>query len=116
MVFSEYTYTLETIIQAGHKKLSIESVPVRVNEDHAPFTPSKEYSFLYSPIGDYFNSNLCGIPPVSLFWIYWNSFFVAGFLIGLRFVYYYLTGEWLGPYQSLILMSVLLGMGFHKQC
>ena len=36
VVFSEYTYTLETIIQAGHRKLSVLSVPVDVNEDARP--------------------------------------------------------------------------------
>jgi len=30
-VFNEYTYTLETVIQAGHKNLAVESVPIRTN-------------------------------------------------------------------------------------
>ena len=34
-VFSQYTYTLETIIQAGQKGVAITSVPVRTNADHA---------------------------------------------------------------------------------
>ena len=39
-------------------------------------------------------------------------FFLVGVLIGMRFLYYYLTGSGSGHLQSLILMSVLLGMGF----
>ena len=39
-------------------------------------------------------------------------FFTGGFVIGLRFLYYYLSGSGGGHIQSLILMSVLLGMGF----
>ena len=35
-VFNEYTYTLETIIQAGVKGISIQSVPIRTNEDLRP--------------------------------------------------------------------------------
>ena len=35
-VFSEYTYTLETIIQAGQKGMAITSVPIRVNGDLRP--------------------------------------------------------------------------------
>jgi glycosyltransferase involved in cell wall biosynthesis len=35
-VFSQYTYTLETIIEAGHKGMRIVSVPIRVNEDLRP--------------------------------------------------------------------------------
>ena len=36
MVFNDYTYTLETIIQAGQKNMAITSVPIRVNEDLRP--------------------------------------------------------------------------------
>jgi hypothetical protein len=36
IVFSDYTYTLETIIQAGQKNMAVTSVPVRVNEDLRP--------------------------------------------------------------------------------
>ncbi len=36
MVFNDYTYTLETIIQAGQKNMAITSVPGRVNEDLRP--------------------------------------------------------------------------------
>jgi len=36
MVFNDYTYTLETIIQAGQKNMAVTSVPVRVNEDLRP--------------------------------------------------------------------------------
>ncbi len=36
IVFNNYTYTLETIIQAGQKNMAITSVPIRVNEDLRP--------------------------------------------------------------------------------
>ena len=39
-------------------------------------------------------------------------FFIGGIALGLRFLYYYMTGSGSGHIQSLILMSVLLGMGF----
>ena len=35
-VFNEYTYTLETIIQAGQKGMAITSVPIRTNGDLRP--------------------------------------------------------------------------------
>jgi len=38
--------------------------------------------------------------------------FGTGFLIGLRFLYYYVTGDGDGHIQSLILSSILLGVGF----
>lgn len=108
MVFSEYTYTLETIIQAGHIKLSIESVPVRVNEDQRP-------SRLLKSIPSYIRQSMITIIRIYVVYRPFHFFgsiglvcLVAGFLIGLRFVYYYLTGDGSGHIQSLILMSVLL--------
>ena len=112
MVFSEYTYTLETIIQAGHKKLSIKSVPIRVNEDMRP-------SRLLKSIPSYIRQSLITLiriyvvyRPFHFFGFIGMVFFSGGFIIGLRFLYYYLAGSGEGHIQSLILMSVLLGMGF----
>ena len=112
MVFSEYTYTLETIIQAGHRKLSIESVPVRVNDDQRP-------SRLLKSIPSYIRQSAITLIRIYVVYRPFHFFgsigiicFVAGFLIGLRFVYYYFTGNGSGHIQSLILMSVLLLMGF----
>ena len=112
MVFSEYTYTLETIIQAGHKKLSIESVPIRVNEDTRP-------SRLLRSIPSYIRQSVITLVriyvvyrPFHFFGSIGIGFFLLGFALGLRFLYYYLTGAGSGHLQSLILMSVFLGMGF----
>ena len=112
MVFSEYTYTLETITQAGHKKLSIESVPVRVNENTRP-------SRLLRSIPSYIRQSVITLVriyvvyrPFHFFGSIGMCFFVTGFALGLRFLYYYLTGVGSGHLQSLILMSILLGVGF----
>ena len=112
MVFNEYTYTLETIIQAGHRKLAITSVPVRVNEVKRP-------SRLFRSIPAYVRQSIITIVriyviyrPFHFFGSIGLLFFLAGILIGVRFLYYYLTGDGSGHLQSLILMSVLLGMGF----
>ena len=112
MVFNEYTYTLETIIQAGHRKLSITSIPVRVNEVKRP-------SRLFRSIPAYVRQSMITIVriyviyrPFHFFGSIGLLFFLAGVLIGMRFLYYYLTGDGSGHLQSLILMSVLLGMGF----
>jgi glycosyltransferase involved in cell wall biosynthesis len=112
MVFNEYTYTLETIVQAGHKKLSIESVPVRVNDDQRP-------SRLLKSIPSYIRQSAITLVriyvvyrPFHFFGSIGATLFAVGCLIGLRFVYYYLTGDGAGHIQSLILSSVFLGMGF----
>ena len=112
MVFNEYTYTLETIIQAGHRKLAITSIPVRVNEVKRP-------SRLFHSIPSYVRQSMITIVriyviyrPFHFFGSIGLLFFLVGVLIGMRFLYYYLTGGGSGHLQSLILMSVLLGMGF----
>ena len=112
MVFNDYTYTLETRIQAGQKNMAIMSVPVRVNEDLRP-------SRLIKSIPSYIRRSI--VTMVRIFIIYrpfrfFSSvglvLFGAGFLLGLRYLYYYFTGQGEGHAQSVILAGVLLGMGF----
>jgi len=112
MVFNNYTYTLETIIQAGQKNMTIVSVPIRVNCD---LRPSK----LVKSIPSYIKRSIITIirifviyRPFRFFGTIGAVLFSAGFLIGLRFLWHYLQGNGEGHIQSLILASVLLGMGF----
>jgi glycosyltransferase involved in cell wall biosynthesis len=112
MVFNDYTYTLETIIQAGQKNMAIISVPIRVNGDLRP-------SRLVKSIPSYIKRSIVTIirifviyRPFRFFGTIGAMLFTVGFLIGLRFLWYYLQGKGVGHSQSLILASVLLGMGF----
>ena len=112
MVFNDYTYTLETIIQAGQKNMTIVSVPIRVNGDLRP-------SRLVKSIPSYIKRSIVTIirifviyRPFRFFGAVGAALFIAGFMIGLRFLWYYLQGNGDGHVQSLILASVLLGMGF----
>jgi len=112
VVFSDYTYTLETIIQAGQKNIAITSVPIRVNSDLRP-------SRLVKSIPSYIRRSIITIvrifviyQPFKFFGTLGALLFGAGFLIGLRFLWMYLSGEGEGHIQSLILAGVLLGMGF----
>lgn len=110
-VFNEYTYTLETIIQAGQKNMAITSVPVRINEDLRP-------SRLVKSIPSYIKRSISTIvrifmtyKPLEFFAIPGAISFSAGLMIGLRFVYFYFTVGGRGHVQSLILAAVLLGIG-----
>lgn len=112
VVFNGYTYTLETIIQAGQKNMQIVSVPVRVNGD---LRPSK----LVKSIPSYIKRSIFTI--VRIFVIYRPARFfgtlsavllVCGVALGLRFLYFYLSGSGAGHVQSLILTGALLTMGF----
>lgn len=112
MVFSDYTYTLETIIQAGQKDMAIVSVPVRVNADLRP-------SRLFKSIPAYIQRSVATMlrifviyRPFRFFSTLGAALFFVGFLIGLRFLYLIAIGEGSGNVQSLILAAVLLMMGF----
>lgn len=112
MVFNDYTYTLETIIQAGQKNMAIISVPIRVNEDLRP-------SRLLKSIPSYIKRSIVTIVRIFIIYRPFRFFgtigavlFGVGFLIGLRFLWKYLGGEGAGHLQSLVLASTLLVMGF----
>lgn len=111
-VFNEYTYTLETIIQAGQKNMAISFVPIGVNEDLRP-------SRLVKSIPAYIKRSILTIirifvvyKPFRFFMTIGVFLFTVGFLLGLRFLYYWFTGQGQGHIQSVILSGVLMGMGF----
>ena len=110
-VFSEYTYTLETIIQAGQKGMAVVSVPVRVNGETRP-------SRLMSSTGSYIKRSALTMfrifityRPLRFFLSFGIPLFLIGFALGLRFLYYYLTGDGSGKIQSTILAALLMGGG-----
>lgn len=112
MVFNDYTYTLETIIQAGQKNMAITSVPVRVNEDLRPSRLVKSIpSYVRRSVGTILRIFVI-YRPFRFFGTIGVALFGAGFIIGLRYLYYYTQGSGAGHVQSLILASILLGMGF----
>ena len=111
-VFNRYTYTLETIIQAGVKNMAIVNVPVSVNEDLRP-------SRLVKSIASYVRKSMLTIfriiiiyEPMRFFFMVGSLLFLSGFALGGRFLYFYATGSGAGHVQSLILTAVLLMMGF----
>ncbi len=111
-VFNGFTYTIETIIQAGQKGIAITSVPVSTNSDLRP-------SRLIKGLGGYIGRQVLTMvrvfvtyKPFRFFAVAGAALFGAGFLVGLRFLYYYVTAGGAGHVQSLILSALLLGMGF----
>lgn len=111
-VFNDYSYTLETIIQAGHKGMAIVSVPIRTNPQLRP-------SRLFGSLAGYLRQQ--ALTMVRIFMTYRPFFFFAapglliflgGFALGLRFLFFYLSGEGAGHVQSVILSALLLGTGF----
>ena len=110
-VRSTFSYTTETLIQAGKKKLTVTSVPVRTN---AVTRPSR----LFRSIPQFlFRSGRTMIrawamyEPLRIFLGLGLVLMALGTLPILRFVWNYLAGDGTGMIQSLVLGSVLLMMG-----
>jgi len=111
-VFNEYTYTLETIIQAGKKNMAICSVPVEINEDLRP-------SRLVKSIPAYLKKSIATIlrilvvySPFRFFMVLAAVLFGLGLLLGVRYLYLIMIGEGAGHIQSVILAGLLLTIGF----
>ncbi len=109
-VVNTYTYTLETIIQAGRKHIPMTSVPVRVNKVTRP-------SRLFRGIPEYVARSARTILRVFViyaplrFFLTLSAIFALPGLIGVgRFLYYYATDGGAGHVQSLVLSGVLLAM------
>ncbi len=110
-VINEYTYTLETIIQAGRNKVAIKSVPIRTNKE------TRE-SRLFGTMWGYIKRSAATIirsfmmyKPLKFFGAIGSIIFLLGLLLGIRFIIYYISGSGAGHIQSLILASILILMG-----
>ena len=111
-VVNDYTYTLETIVQAGREKIAITSVPIRTNAELRP-------SRLFNSIWGYVKKSMLTIiraymmyKPLKCFTFLSIPPIAVGVLIGLRFLFYLAMGQGSGHIQSLILACTLIIMGF----
>ena len=111
-VSNEYTYTLETIVQAGRNKIAMMSVPIRTNAELRP-------SRLFSSMFGYIKKSMLTIlrafmlyKPMRFFTIVAAIPFLIGVALGIRFLVFFFMGAGGGHVQSLILASTLLMLGF----
>lgn len=110
-VINEYTYTLETIVQAGREKMAITSVPIRTNAELRP-------SRLFSSMFGYVKKSMLTIirafmmyKPLRFFTLVGLIPIILGMGIGVRFLIYFFAGFGEGHVQSLILASLLILVG-----
>lgn len=111
-VVNDYTYTLETIVQAGREKISVTSVPIHTNKE---LRPSK----LFHSIWGYVKKSMLTILRAYMMYKPLKCFtYVAalptsiGVIIGIRFLYFMAIGRNGGHVQSLILACTLIIIGF----
>jgi len=112
-IISRFTYTLETIIQAGKKNIAISHVKVATNG-------KLRESRLFSSIPAYIKRSIGTMlriytmyEPLKTFAMMGGVVFSAGLLISLRFLwYYFFIDGGRGHIQSLILSGALMVIGF----
>lgn len=110
-VHNEYTYTLETIVQAGRNKMAITSVPVNTN-------PELRESRLMNSIFDYVKKSMLTIlravlmyKPMQVFTVLGAMAMTCGVAIGIRFLIFFFQGNGGGHTQSLILAAMMIIIG-----
>lgn len=110
-VFNSYTYTLETIIQAGRSNIRVISVPIRTNADLRP-------SRLVEGILNYVTRSMTTIvrifatyKPLMFFWLISSVFMLIGVGAGLRYLILKLLGQGSGHVQSVILAAACVTIG-----
>jgi len=112
VVFSSYTYTLETIIQAGKRGLVVASIPVETN-------PKLRESRLISNIFSYVLRSSLTILRIFMMYEALRVFSLislmpalAGVVLFVRYAYYFSIGQGSGHIQSVVVASVLLLLAF----
>ncbi|HEX8295909.1 MAG TPA: glycosyltransferase family 2 protein [Chthoniobacteraceae bacterium] len=110
-VFSQYTYTLETIIQAGQKNIAITSVPIRTNGYLRP-------SRLMKSMSSYIQRSVLTILRIFItykplrFFLWLGAFpFAAGMALGIRWLVLFTEDPTRGREPSLILAAILILIG-----
>lgn len=111
-VINNYTYTLETIVQAGRNQMAIVSVPVSTN-------PELRKSRLFHSMGGYIKKSVLTIMrafmmyrPLVFFSVVGAIPFIAGVALMVRFLIFYFNGLGMGHIQSLVFASTLMMIGF----
>jgi glycosyltransferase involved in cell wall biosynthesis len=113
-IVSEFSYTLESIIQAGKKRMAVAHVEIGTNQVTRP-------SRLFGTMFDYIKQSAATIvriytmyEPLKVFFYIGITIFLAGFAISLRYLYFVVVKDTYGDrhLQSLILSAVLMIVGF----
>jgi glycosyltransferase involved in cell wall biosynthesis len=110
-IVSEFTYTLESIIQAGKKRMAVVQVPIEARETR----PSR----LFGSTWEYVKRSAATIlriyamyEPFKVFVILGSVLLAGGITLGLRYAWFWWQGAITGHLQSAILSVLLLILGF----
>lgn len=106
-IVSEFTYTLETIIQCGHRKLAVTHVPIRTNR-------KLRESRLFKGIWSYVTKSMVTLVriytnyrPLKVFALVGITLVLGAFLLGVRYLLLRAGGSGEGHVQSLLLATAI---------
>lgn len=111
-IVTDFSYAIETIIQAKYKRLGLASVKVKTN-------PPTRKSRLFKNTLQHIRLSTATLlrvytmyQPFKVFLAIGSIFFLGGFFLSLRFLYFALIGSSAGHIQSLIFAAALMVIGF----
>jgi len=112
LVFSNYSYTLETLIQAGTNRIAVEYVSVRTNPQTRPSRLMHNLSHFLA----YQTATILRVytmyRPLHVFSALSALMILGGLALGIRYLFFLLNGQGTGHIQSVILAAVLWIVGF----
>lgn len=112
LVLNEYSYTLETLIQAGANKMPVEFVKIRTNPQTRPSRLIRNLMDYLTNSGTTIVRSYTMYRPLRVFTILAIILLLGGLALGGRFLYFYFNGQGSGHLQSVVLAAVLLIVGF----
>ncbi len=112
LVLSEYSYTLETLIQAGHRGMSVAYVPIRTNPHTRPSRLIRNIPQYLAYSGTTIVRAYAMYRPLRVFSILASVMISGGLFLALRYLYLLYLGQGSGHIQSVIISAVLLIVGF----
>ena len=112
-IVSPFSYTIETVIQAGKKHLAVESIPVKTN-------PKTRESRLFNSVTEFILQSMATMvrmytmyQPLRVFFYIGVLLILIGLVPSVRFLIYYAIGQGDGHVQSLIFGAIFFIVGFH---
>jgi glycosyltransferase involved in cell wall biosynthesis len=112
MVLSQYSYTLETLIQAGARRMAVAYVPVRTNPQTRPSRLMRNIPHYLAHSSSTILRAYTMYRPLRVFTSLGFIMIIGGLVVGTRYLYFALMGQGTGHVQSVILAAILLIVGF----
>lgn len=112
LVLSEYSYTLETLIQAGNRRMAVAYVPVRTNPKTRPSRLMRSIFHYLTYSSTTIVRSYSMYRPLRVFSAFAMVLILCGLFLAIRYLYFVLLGQGQGHVQSVILSAVLLIVGF----